>query len=110
MAVAEQAAIPSTAKRKQVSQSYLSLVWWKFKKNRVALVGGVILATFYISFVLIPEFVSPYHLERTSNLVEVPPSKIRIRDEAGNLRGPFVYGLTRTIDQATRTRSYAEDT
>lgn len=110
MAVAEQAAIPVLEKRKQVSQSYLSLVWWKFRKNRVALVGGVILATFYIAFVLVPEFVSPYQLERTSNFVETPPSKIRIRDEAGNLRAPFVYGLTRHIDLATRTRTYTEDT
>jgi len=110
MAVAEQAAIPLPAKRQQVSQSYLSLVWWKFRKNRVALLGGIILVTFYTGMVLVPEFVAPYPLERTSNLVETPPSAIHIRDEAGNLRTPFVYGLTRTIDTVTRTRSYAEDT
>jgi peptide/nickel transport system permease protein len=110
MAVAEQAAIPLPAKRKQVSQSYLSLVWWKFRKNRVALLGGVILVTFYTAMVLVPEFISPYALERTSNLVETPPSAIHFRDEAGNLRTPFVYGLTRKIDTVTRTRTYAEDT
>jgi peptide/nickel transport system permease protein len=110
MAVAEQVAIPLPAKRKQVSQSYLSLVWWKFRKNRVALVGGIILGTFYIAFVLIPEFISPYALERTSNLVETAPTRIRIRDEAGNLRSPFVYGMTREIDTVTRTRTYVEDT
>jgi peptide/nickel transport system permease protein len=110
MAVAEQAAIPVPARRQQVSQSYLSLVWWKFRKNRVALIGGVILITFYTSFVLIPEFVSPYALERTSNLVEAPPSRIHIRDAEGNFHTPFVYGMTRKIDTVTRSRTYAEDT
>jgi peptide/nickel transport system permease protein len=110
MAVAEQTAIPVPAKRQQVSQSYLSLVWWKFRKNRIALIGGIILGTFYICFVLIPEFVAPYPLERSSNFVETQPSKIHIRDEAGNFRMPFVYGLTRTIDTVTRSRTYAEDT
>lgn len=109
MAVAEQVAVPTRAKRKQVSQSYLSLVWWKFRKNRVAVVGGVILSAFYIAFVLIPEFISPYALERTSNLVESAPTRVRIRDEAGNLRSPFVYGMTRVIDTKTRTRTYVED-
>jgi peptide/nickel transport system permease protein len=109
MAVAEQAAIPVPARRKQVSQSYLSLVWWKFRKNRVALIGGVILITFYTSFVLVPEFVSPYALQRTSNLVETAPTRIHFRDSEGNFRGPFVYGLTRKIDTVTRTRTYSED-
>src|SRR3712207_6130320 len=110
MAVAEQSAIPVPARRQQVSQSYLSLVWWKFRKNRIALLGGLILATFYISFVLLPEFVAPYPLNRTSNYVETPPTRIRFRDEAGNFRMPFVYGLTRSIDTVTRSRTYAEDT
>jgi peptide/nickel transport system permease protein len=109
MAVAEQAAIPVPVKRQQVSQSYLSLVWWKFKKNRVALVGGVILITLYFAMVVIPEFVSPYTLESSSNLVETPPTTIHFRDEAGNFRLPFVYGYERKIDTVTRSRTYTED-
>src|SRR5690554_5453159 len=109
MAVAEQAAIPVPAKRKQASQSYLSLVWWKFRKNRVAVVGGVILLVFYFCFVIIPEFVAPYSIERTSALVETAPSQIHFRDEAGNFRMPFVYRLERKIDTVTRTRTYVED-
>ena len=44
MAVAEQIA-PTVAPTKQnkVSQSYWSLVWWKFKRNRVAVLGGILL-------------------------------------------------------------------
>lgn len=58
MAVAEQTiALPT--KKAQVSQSYWSLVWWKFKRNRVALIGGIILATLYFSMAIVPEFVAP---------------------------------------------------
>ena len=47
MAVAEQTLTAVPVKQKQVSQSYWSLVWWKFKRNQVAVVGGVILVLFY---------------------------------------------------------------
>jgi len=110
MAVAEQTLTTVPVKQKQVSQSYWSLVWWKFKRNQVAVVGGVILVLFYTSFVLIPEFVSPYRLERISDFVEAPPHRIHFFDEQGSFHlQPFVYGFQRTIDQVKRTRTYAED-
>lgn len=113
MTVAEQTqpvTTPST-KQKQVSQSYWSLVWWKFKRNRTAVVGGILLITFYISFVAIPEFISPYALARSSKYVEAPPTKIRFVDAAGQFHArPFVYGLEQELDFATRARTYVEDT
>jgi len=110
MAVAEQTLTAVPVKQKQVSQSYWSLVWWKFKRNQVAVVGGVILVLFYTSFVIIPEFVSPYRLERISDFVEAPPHRIHFFDEQGSFHlQPFVYGFQRTIDQVKRTRTYAED-
>jgi peptide/nickel transport system permease protein len=110
MAVAEQALTAVPPKQKQVSQSYWSLVWWKFKKNRVAVIGGVLLLVFYTSFVLVPEFVAPYQLEHTSNYVEAAPQHIRFVDQEGNFHlRPFVYGLTKKIDPVKRTRTYTED-
>src|SRR3972149_8517666 len=110
MAVAEQPLTSVPAKQKQVSQSYWSLVWWKFKRNHVAVVGGVILFLFYTSFVIIPEFVSPYRLERISDFVEAPPHRIHFFDEQGSFHlQPFVYGFQRTIGQVKRNRTYAED-
>jgi peptide/nickel transport system permease protein len=110
MAVAEQALTTAPGKQQQVSQSYWSLVWWKFRKNRIAVIGGVILATFYIAFVLVPEFVSPYRLEHASDAVEVGPQRIHFVDQEGNFHlRPFVYGLERRIDQVKRTRTYVED-
>ena len=113
MAVAEQSqpvVTPST-KQKQIGQSYWSLVWWKFKRNRVAVVGGIILVAFYVSFVFIPEFFSPYQLEHTSDYAEAGPTPIHFVDQAGKFHlRPFVYGMEQTIDFVTRSRTYVEDT
>ena len=110
MAVAEQTMTTVPVKQKQVSQSYWSLVWWKFKRNRVAVLGGVILVVFYVSFVAVPEFVSPYLLEHTSDSVEAGPTRLHFFDQEGNFHlRPFVYGLERKIDQVKRTRIYLED-
>jgi peptide/nickel transport system permease protein len=113
MAVAEQTQPVTTpsAKQKQVGQSYWSLVWWKFKRNRVALIGGILLLASYISFVLIPEFISPYALQHTSDYAEARPTKIHFVDSEGNFHArPFVYGMEQTLDFKTRARTYAEDT
>ncbi len=113
MAVVEQSqpmSTPST-KQKQVGQSYASLVWWKFKRNRVAVVGGVILLTFYISFVLLPEFISPYALQHSSDYAEAGPTPIHFVDQAGKFHlRPFVYGMEQKLDFVTRSRTYVEDT
>lgn len=98
------------AKKKPVSQSYWSLVWWKFKKNRAAVVGGIILLLIYFSFVVVPEFISPYDKEHTSNFLEARPQTIRFIDESGTFHlRPFVYGLDRQIDQKLRIRTFVED-
>jgi peptide/nickel transport system permease protein len=110
MAVAQQTVGAAPAQQKQVSQSYLSLVWWKFKKNRTAMVGGIVLILLYVGLVAVPEFVSPYLLERTSDYVEAKPQRIRFVDEAGNFHlRPFVYGLEKKIDLVKRTRVFVDD-
>ena len=101
---------PNKAKGKPASQSYWSLVWWKFKKNRAAVVGGIVLILLYVSFVAIPEFLAPYDKETTSNFTEARPQPIRFIDESGKFHlQPFVYGLERQIDQKLRIRTFVED-
>ncbi len=103
----------SSAKKasgKPVSQSYWSLVWWKFKKNRAAVVGGIVLILLYVSFVAIPEFIAPYSKDTVSNFTEARPQPLRFVDESGTFHlRPFVYGLERQIDQKLRIRTFVED-
>ena len=108
MAVAEQT-MPMPVKKTQVSQSYWSLVWWKFKRNRVALLGGIILVTLYFAMGVVPEFVAPYELEHASQFTEAGPQAVHLFDSTGAFRGPFVYGLEKKIDTKTRSRVFLED-
>ena len=97
-------------KKAQVSQSYWNLVWWKFKKNRTAVVGAIILAILYIISILFAEFFSPYSKERQSNVLEAGPTSIHFVDADGNFSlRPFVYGLERKLDMKTRERTYIDD-
>ena len=56
--------------KKQVSQSYWSLVWWKFRRNRLAVIGAIILAIYYITCLILPEFFAPYSISTISNIIE----------------------------------------
>jgi peptide/nickel transport system permease protein len=98
------------AEKTQISQSYWALVWWRFKRNRIAIIGGIIVLTLYVVCVLLAEFFAPYNLGTESEFVEAPPQWPRFQDAEGNwhLR-PFVYGYEEQIDTATRTRSFVAD-
>jgi len=117
MAVDQAANVPDGAavdipggKRKQVSQSYWSLVWWKFKKNKLAVIGGLIVIAFYLVCSLFAEFFSPYLLNTQGDILEAPPQWFRFINEDGSFQlRPFVYGYTVEIDQIARKRNYIVD-
>ncbi|HET9906631.1 MAG TPA: ABC transporter permease [Anaerolineales bacterium] len=104
-------AIPQAAKdNKKVSQSYWSLVWWKFRKNRLAVIGAVILLIYYITCIFFAEFFAPYPKDLESDYFEARPTYFQFRDDAGNFSlRPFVYGLEEKIDLKTRSRLYEYD-
>ncbi len=111
MAAAAATKLRKPEKTKQVSQSYLSLVWWKFKKNRIAVFGGIVLILLYAGMCLFAEFVAPYDLEHSTNYPEARPQTIRFIDAQGHFSiQPFVYGLDKTIDEKLRKRVFVENT
>jgi peptide/nickel transport system permease protein len=102
--------VPDQVEKEQVSQSYWALVWWKFKKNRTAVLGGVILLFFYVTCVFFAEFFAPYPKEYETDFIEAQATTLHWRDEAGNFSlRPFVYGLEEEIDTATRKRYFVTD-
>jgi len=102
---------PNAEDKKKVSQSYWSLVWWKFRKNRLAVLGAIILAFYYITCVFFAEFFAPYSKGLESDFIEARPTYFQFRDAEGNFSlRPFVYGLEEKIDMATRSRTYEYDT
>ncbi|MCS7060563.1 MAG: ABC transporter permease [Anaerolineae bacterium] len=109
MAVATAPSTLPLGKKKEFGQSYWSLVWYRFKKNKLGVLGGIFLIALYLQFVALPEFISPYALENRSNFVEAPPTPIRFVDQNGQFQAPFVYGLERKVDQVKRLRTWVED-
>ena len=84
------------------------IMWWKFRRHRIALIAGVILALFYAS-TLISEFIAPYNLHtRDTHHIYAPPQAIHFFHE-GRLVGPFVYGTRMHLDLDTLKREYNPD-
>ena len=102
--------IKRSPKKKEISQAYWSLVWWKFKKNKLAIVGGVIVILFYTICGLFAEFFSPYLVHYQSDYLEARPQPIVFKNKEGNFSlRPAVYGLNETIDVVQRLRTYTVD-
>ena len=109
MAENQSSTLPETEEKK-ISQSYLSLVWWKFKKSKTAVLGSIIIALFYIVCVFFAEFFTPYSKTRESDYLEAPPQWLHFVDQEGKFRlRPFVYGMQEEIDMEIRKRFFLVD-
>ncbi len=85
------------------------LMWWKFRKHRLAMISGVVLIVFYLAAIFC-EFVAPYDPESFSTRYTLaPPSRIHLFDAEGNFRGPFIYGMKRERDPVTLRPMFVED-
>ncbi len=83
------------------SASQWQLVWWRFKKHRVALLGGLVLLFMLLSG-LLAEFIGPYAGDtRNIEYLLGPPQIPRFWDENGFSLRPFVYGVTTERDPET---------
>jgi peptide/nickel transport system permease protein len=90
--------------------SQWQLIWWKFRKHKMAIVGGVILIIFYMIGIF-AEFVAPYDPSAYFARYKLaPPTPVRILDAEGRLRAPFVYGRIRERDPETLAYIYENDT
>jgi peptide/nickel transport system permease protein len=86
------------------------LMYWKFRKHRMAMVSLVVLTIFYL-IAAFCEFVAPYNPEAFfTRYTLAPPTRIHLFDESGTFRGPFVYGLKQERDPETLRPIFTEDT
>ncbi|MDI7276298.1 MAG: ABC transporter permease, partial [Anaerolineae bacterium] len=73
------------------------LMWWRFRRHRMAVVSAVVLACFYFVAIFC-EFVAPYNPEEFFVKYKMaPPTRIHIRDAEGRWHLPFVYRIERTV-------------
>ncbi|HIG47744.1 MAG TPA: ABC transporter permease [candidate division Zixibacteria bacterium] len=93
----------------QYAASQWLLIWWKFRKHRLAMGAGVVILWLYL-ITIFCEVLAPYTLESYKiDFAYAPPQRLRIFSEEGVHLRPFVYGLKGVRDPVTLRKIYAED-
>lgn len=88
--------------------SQLKLIWWKFRRHKLAVISAVFLLVLYV-VIAIAEFLAPYNLHtRNVDFIHAPPQRVRLFHD-GSFVGPFVYGRDMTLDMATLKRNYTDN-
>jgi peptide/nickel transport system permease protein len=100
--------------QKAAEQVYVAppwkLMWWRFRKHKMALISTVLLIIFYLVAIFC-EFVAPYDPNQSAlRFKQAPPSGIHIRDTQGQFHFPFVYQGERAMDPETLLITFTEDT
>lgn len=99
----------STAKEKIYVASQTQLMWWKFRKHKMALVSTVLIAILYL-VAIFADFVAPYDPNETdTEYLFVPARAIRFIGPDGFHLRPFVYGLDLHIDDETYRKTYVDE-
>ncbi len=88
--------------------SQWQLMWWKLKRHRLAVISGGFLLLIYCS-ILISEVIAPYNLhERHTDYLYAPPQSVHLFHD-GEFKGPFVYGMKRSLNMELLQWVYEED-
>jgi len=88
--------------------SQWKLMWWKFKRHRVAVASALFLALMYLA-IFVSEFLAPYDLQsRNVDAIFMPPQSIHLFDK-GKFIGPFVYGTNYRLNMENLKREYSEN-
>lgn len=96
------------AQRKVYLASQTTLMWWKFKRHRLAVISGVVILAIYL-MAAIAEFLAPYNYEkRHSDFIRMPPQSVHLFHE-GSFVGPFTYGTIYNLNLENLKREYTED-
>lgn len=95
---------------KAVAQaSQLQLMWWQFRRHKMALWSGIFLIFIYLT-VFVSEFLSPYNLHsRDIDNIYAPPQGVHFVHD-GQFVGPFTYGRRMSLDMDTLKRVYTDNT
>ncbi len=99
------------AENRYYTASQFQLMWWKFKKHRLALIGSTVLGIF-LFIALFAEFLSPSApAVRTPDYLFGRPQVLHFVDAEGKFHfRPFTYALTAAMDPKTFLLEVKEDT
>ncbi len=98
----------SPAQEKFYLASQWQMMWWRFRRHRVAVISGAVLLLLYGS-ILISEFLAPYNLHtRNIDYIYAPPQTIHFF-QGGTFIGPYVEGFDYALDLNNLKRVYTPD-
>jgi peptide/nickel transport system permease protein len=82
--------------------THWQLMWWRFRKHRMAMTGAAVLGIFLI-ISLFSEFMAPYGSHtRNTRYLQGPPMGIHLFDDNWNFHlRPFIYGRSNKRDPVT---------
>jgi peptide/nickel transport system permease protein len=85
-----------TAEEAHFAASQIQLTWRRFRRNKAAIAGGVIVLLYYL-VALFGDFIAPYRQDtRFVQYVHMPPQPVYLFDE-GRFQ-PFVYDVKSDVD------------
>ena len=85
------------------------MMWWRFKRHKLAVVAAAFLLLSYLS-IIVTEVLAPYALStRNSDFIYAPPQGIHLFHE-GSFVGPFVYPFKYHLNMENLKREYEPDT
>jgi peptide/nickel transport system permease protein len=105
---ADEAALPASVAEERISvATQWQLMWWRFRRHRLAMVATVVVGLFYlvVLFADLLAYSPPTASEAQRSLL--PPQRIHWFD--GGRLSPHVYGLTGRRDPVTFKRVYVPD-
>jgi peptide/nickel transport system permease protein len=87
--------------------SQRQLMWWRFRKHKLAVISAIVIFAFYIVAAFAPFFAIAEPTKSEASLSLMPPMSIYWFDESGF--NPHVFANVGTRDQQTFKRVYVED-
>src|SRR5262245_9098408 len=101
------ASAPVAARTRDVAGPW-RLTWWRFKKHKLAMAGGIVVALLYL-VAAFAEFVAPFAPDQgSSRYTLAPPQTLHLFDESWSFR-PHVVGYSVRVDPMAMRRIFARD-
>jgi peptide/nickel transport system permease protein len=89
--------------------SQSQLIWWKFRRHRLAMIALPLLIFLYL-LAIFADFFAPYNPEtRFSAYLNVPPTKIHFFSKEDGFHHPFIYNLKRELEPKSFQFTFTED-
>lgn len=104
-------ALPQGDNREVIVASQWRLIWWKFRKHRLAMLGGIVTIMIYL-VAIFAEFLAPFAPdEYASNYTYAPPQTLHLidRTDDGLRLLPYVNGYQVEIDYNAGRRNFVVD-